>query len=235
MLAVLQSSHKQPLIFVPALLVFSSLLLRSGFSIDRRVLLRMLLVLGLLIIVVLPALYFLQGGVSLVDSLFWGAYRVLLEPQRCLQLFFEVYPNERAFLYGTSSRLIATLAGIEEHVPPSVLIAREILGMGETSFPALFIGEAWADLGFLGVAGYSAFVGFLLQSYNNWFYTVRFHPLERSATFAAIILAVTHLLENNLFTCFFTFGLLSLFLIYMLIRKSRRRVATSPHAIEGVR
>jgi hypothetical protein len=233
--AVLQSGVKQPWVFIPALLVFSWLMLGSKFSIDRRMLFRMSLVLVFFVIVVLPTLYFLQGEVGFLDGILWGVYRVVFEPQRSLQLFFEVYPSDRDFLYGTSSRLIASLVGVENHVPPSVYTARTILGIDETSFPSLFIGEAWADFGYLGVAFYSVFVGFLLQSYNNWFYASKYHPLEQSATFVAIVITVVHLLENNLFTTFLTFGTVSLFLIYLLIRKPRRHPASSVKLMEGAR
>jgi len=192
----------------------------------------MLLVFGFFLGIVLPASYILQGRESALEGIAWGIYRVMYEPQRCLQLFFEVYPYEKGFLYGTSSRVVAWLAGVDDYVPPSVFIPREWLGIAETSFPALFIGDAWADFGYFGVLFHSTFVGCLLQCYNNWFYSSRRHSLEQSATFVAIMLAATHLLENNLFTSLLTFGTLSAFLIYLLIRKPRRRVALGTPRLE---
>ncbi len=216
--SLLQTGHKMPLITVLAFLVVSQAAIRRNLVLTRKLALGILTMFVLTVLVILPGFYLLQGEGSYLFALYWSVIRTFGEPGRTLQLYFEVYPQYHDFLLGTSSRIISGIAGVSNFVPPSVYIPTEVLGLTETSFPALFIGEAWADFGYWGVAFFSIAAGFLLQSYNIWYFNQRKPWLEETALFLSIVMGSIHLLESNFFTSLLTYGLAVNFLIYLLIK-----------------
>jgi oligosaccharide repeat unit polymerase len=226
--AILQTGHKMPLIVLVACLVLSRALIRWRFRVSKPVIWSGVAVLLAAVFIVIPLFYFMQGEQQYASALFWSIERVFLEPTRILQLHFETYPSIHPFLHGMSTRTIASVFGVKNYVPPSLYIPNEVLGIENTSFPALFIGEAWADFGYFGVVGISIVVGFLLQIYNVWFFNQRRPRLEETALFISIILSTIHLEASNFFTTLLTYGMISSFLIYQLIRK--RGVRPGPSA-----
>src|SRR6266702_3298227 len=172
-LAIMQTGHKMPLIVLAAYLVLSRVIIRYNFTVSKQVIWSGLAVLLAAMFVVIPLFYMMQGEETFGSATFWAVERVFLEPARGLQLYFETYPAIHPFLHGTSTGTIASLFGVKEYVTPSVYIPNEVLGTQNTSFPVLFIGEAWADFGYLGIFAASVAVGFLLQIYNVWFFNQR--------------------------------------------------------------
>jgi len=227
-LALVQTGHKMPLVFLFATMAVSRSLIRRRLALEARTILFCVGLLLVVALVILPGFYLMQGNETYSDSLFWSMERLFLEQSRTLQLHFEVYPNIHPFLHGASTGTIAALMGVTDYVPPSVYIPVNVLGLENTSFPSLFIGEGWADFGYLGVAATSIFVGFLLQLYNIWFYTRKHPHLEETATFLAVAFSAYHLLECNVLTSLFSYGIASSYLIYLLIR--RRSLESSPGA-----
>jgi oligosaccharide repeat unit polymerase len=217
--AILQTGHKMPLIVLAAFLALSPIMIRWRFRVSKAVIWSGVAVLLVTLLGVIPLFYIMQGEDSYASALFWSVERIFLEPSRVLQLYFETYPEIHPFLHGTSTGMIASLLGIKQYIPPSAYIPNEVLGIENTSFPALFIGEAWADFGYLGVAMASIGVGFLLQAYNVWYFNQEKPKLEEAALFISIVLSTIHLQASNLLTSLFSYGMLSSFLIYLLIRK----------------
>ena len=219
-LAAMQSGHKMPILFIIVLIIFSKAMIRRNLVLERRTVVLGLALLLVLTFLILPGFYLASGNETYVDSLSWSFERLFLEQERTLLLHFETYPRLHPFLNGASTGTIATLMGVTDYVPPSVFIPKN-MGIDDTSFVALFIGEAWADFGFIGVAIMSVVVGFMLQLYNIWFYSQQRPHLEETATFLVIVFNAYHLLECNFFTTLFTYGLASTFVIYLCIRRRR--------------
>jgi oligosaccharide repeat unit polymerase len=228
-LALLQTGHKMPVVFLLVYMAVSRALIRSRLALDRKTVLACVALFLIVIVGIVPAFYLMQGDETYGSSLFWSVERLSLEEARALQLYFEVYPNIHPFLHGASNATIAKLMGGTNYIPPAAYIPNEVLGLQDTSFPTLFIGEGWADFGFLGVFLTSVFVGFLLQIYNIWFYNRKRLRLEETALFLSIVFATYHLHASNLLTSFFSYGMVGNFFIYLLIR--RRRTSLSESAI----
>jgi len=218
--AILQTGHKMPLIFLLAFLVLSRVLIQSHFKVSRRVVWGGLAVLLATLFVVIPLFYIMQGEETYGSATFWATERIFLETSRTLQLYFETYPDIHPFLHGMSTRTIAALSGVRDYVTPGEYIPNQVLGLENTSFPTLFIGEAWADFGYVGIAVASIAVGFLLQIYNVWFFNQTKPRLEEVALFISIILSAFHLGASGLLTSLFSFGMLSSFIIYRFIRRT---------------
>jgi hypothetical protein len=231
-IAIMQTGHKMPLIVLVAFLVLSRTLIRHQFRVSRRVVWSGLAVLVITIFVVIPLFYMMQGEGTYATATFWSIERIFLEPARGLQLYFETYPAIHPFLHGTSTGAIATLFGVKDYVTPSVYIPNEVLGIENTSFPVLFIGEAWADFGYVGIALASVAVGFLLQIYNVWFFNQKKPRMEEVALFISIVLSTFHLEASNLLTSLFSYGMLSSFIIYRFICR-RQETAVSYHGVES--
>jgi len=224
-IAIMQTGHKMPLIVLAAFLVLSRVLIRCRFRVSSTVLWSGLAVLLIAMLVVIPLFYLMQGEETYRSATFWAAERIFLEPARGLQLYFETYPAIHPFLHGTSTHAIAVLVGAKDYVTPSAYIPNEVLGIENTSFPALFIGEAWADFGYVGIVLASVAVGFLLQIYNVWFFNQRKPKLEEVAVFISIVLSTIHLEASNLMTSLFSYGMISSFIIYRVVRNGPLRAS----------
>jgi oligosaccharide repeat unit polymerase len=231
-IAILQTGHKMPLIMLMACLILSGALIQSRFRISRTVIWVGLAVLLAAMFVVIPIFYMMQGEETYGSAAFWAAERIFLEPARGLQLYFETYPAIHPFLHGASTGAIANLFGVKDYVTPSLYIPNQVLGIENTSFPVLFIGEAWADFGYWGIALSSVAAGFLLQIYNVWFFNQKKPRLEEVAVFISIVLSTIHLQASNLLTSLFSYGMLSSFLIYLVIRRCPEH-AVAPHRVEA--
>jgi hypothetical protein len=219
-LALLQTGHKMPGVFLLAYMVMSRAVIARRFAIDPRTVRVAVVLMLLMVFGIVPLFYVLQGNLSYSNSLFWSVERIFVEQARSLQMYFECWPGFQPFLHGASNGTVAKLMGVENFVPPSVFLARDFLGIENTSFTALFIGEGWADFGYFGVASTSVVVGFILQLYNRWFYSLPRPSLEDSALFITVAFGTYHLFASNLLTAFFSYGLLGNLVIYKLIKRS---------------
>lgn len=152
----------------------------------------------------------------------WHAttYRLTSEHDRSLQLYFEIYPDVHPFMNGRSSGLVNALLG--QQVSPDDLPERFIplhyLGPEYlNTWNGAFIGVAWADFGYYGVVFESLLVGGLLYFYAWWFRQARKTALVMG-TQVGLLMASTRLSEVALSASLLTFGLLSGFLAYLLVR-----------------
>lgn len=233
-LALFQTGHKMPSVFLLAYIVMSRAIIARQFTLGRKMV-RTTVVLGAVVILgVVPAFYMFQGSLSYGNSLFWSVERIFVEQARVLQVYFECWPDYHPFLHGASNATIAALMGVSDFVPPPLYIANEFLGLENTSFPALIIGEGWADFGYYGVALISVAAGFILQLYNRWFYSLPRPSLEDSALFLAIVFGTYHLFASGLLTAMFSYGLLGNLVIYKLIKQAAVLKLEAPRADDHV-
>ena len=151
----------------------------------------------------------------------WRAttYRLTSEADRCLQLYFEIYPEVQPFMHGKSSGLINTVlrADVSPDNQPERFIPIYYLGPEyPNTWNAAYIGVAWADFGYYGVIFESLFVGGLLYSYARWFRNARKTALVMGVQ-VGLMMSATRLSEVGLTANLLSFGLLSGFLVYALV------------------
>lgn len=175
-------------------------------------------------------LYRLQyPGSSFGWALHATAYRLTSESDRSLQLYFQIFPDIRPFSHGCSSTVINSVLGM--HIPidqlPERFIPTYYLGPDYlNTWNAAFIGVAWADFGYAGVVAESLLVGLLLYTYACWFSRTRKTALVLG-TQVGLIMAATRLSEVALTANLLTYGLLSSFLVYGVVRSRRKRVKSA--------
>ncbi len=196
---------------------------------------------ALLAIVVLYRLQYPQQSFSWA----WRAttYRLTSEADRSLQLYYEIYPDVQPFLYGKSSGLINAVLGIEmppdsnpERFIPVYYLGPEYLN----TWNGAFIGVAWADFGYYGVVFESLLVGSLLYFYAWWFRHARKTAMVMG-TQVGLLMASTRLSEVALSASLLSFGLLSGFLVYVMVqlisvvekRQSRLEATSYAHSPSG--
>jgi Putative O-antigen polymerase len=169
----------------------------------------------------LPIQYMFQyPGLDYWDALSSVVNRLTAETSRTLQLHFYVYPDIIGHLHGNSSFIVSALFGTGQNVDPGRVIRGYVL-FGDTTdatgtWNAAFIGAAWADFGYLGVAAESIVVTMLLWFYHQWFLRQRKVPVV-VALYATLTVSCTTLTETNFLTTMFTFGLGSSFIFYFLL------------------
>ncbi len=197
---------------------------------------RILISLGVGILVILPFLYRLQYPYLEYDQALEATfYRLTSEYDRSLQLYFEIYPDVRPFQYGASASLINSLLG--NNIPTDMLPERFIptYYLGPTypnTWNAVFVGYAWADFGFVGVVLESVIVGILLQWDARWFSRARKTALVMG-TQVSLMLAATKISEVALTAGLLSFGLLSSFLVYVIVRKYPKHVLESRQIVNA--
>jgi hypothetical protein len=185
--------------------------------------LRIILIVALtLFFVILPAQYSVQyPGITYLDALQIIQYRVSGETTRTLQLYFYVYPDIFPHLLGLSSSLVSGILGLSEVFDPSRVV-RSYIAYGTTtdatgSWNAAFIGAAWADFGYIGVAIQSILLTMLLSYYHKWYITNKNNPIIMG-TYISLAFSATNTSEGNLFTVLFTGGLGLTFLFIRFFR-----------------
>ncbi len=180
-------------------------------------------------VVAVSLLYGLQyPGKTFNWALHATLYRLTSESDRSLQLYFQIYPDVQPFLHGRSSGIVNSILGLNMPVDqvPERFIPTYYLGPDYlNTWNGAFIGVAWADFGYAGVVAESLFVGLLLYTYAYWFSRARKTALVMG-TQVGLIMAVTRLSEVALTANLLSFGLLSRFLVYWVVR-SRRKVVKS--------
>ena len=165
-----------------------------------------------------PYLYMVQyPEAGYFKALYSVWYRLAIEPNRVLQLYYYTYPDLHPYLFGTSSRLVAKFLGYSV-LPPHTYIPSKVFLNSQTTWNCIFIGDAWADFGYLGTMVASFVVGGLLQWYNVWFARSKKTAIVLG-TYVALILAASKLSSCGLFTSFLTFGVVSSFLLFLVLKE----------------
>ena len=200
-------------------------LFKSGnclISIKNKVVLYTIIALVLLLFTLLPGQYMLQyPGINYGEAFASVVNRLTAETSRTLQLHFYVYPDRIQHLNGNSSFLFSGLFGNGANVDPGRAVRGYVL-FGDTTdatgtWNAAFIGAAWADFGYIGVAIESILATMLLWFYHQWFLQQRKVPIV-IGIYSTLAMSCTSLSEANFLTTLFTFGLGTSFILYFLIR-----------------
>jgi oligosaccharide repeat unit polymerase len=207
-------------IFICNLLVTTN----SFNQINKKTLIIVLLLLLTLIFVIFPFQYGIQyPDQSYQENLDAVLNRCSAESSRVLQLHFYVYPDVFPHLLGGSTVLFSTLFGNGKIMDPSRII-RSYIVFGHTddatgSWNAAFIGTAWADFNYFGVIGESILATSILWYYHQWFVK---QPKTAGVVGVYVTLAMSskNLAETNFFTTLLTFGLVSAFLVYQLLKEN---------------
>lgn len=214
-----QTGHKLPLVVLLCTCLLSGYALKNNFSISPNLIAKGLGLFAAIVFVIIPFFYMGQGTGEYSEALWWSIERVFGESYRALQLYFYTYPDFHAHLGGASQQTIAALMGTENFLPTSIYIPTVILGISNTSYPALFISDAWADFGFMGIIFSSILCGGSLQIYNIWFFRKPKRSLDEAALLIAVSVSAVHMTYCNIITAFSTYGLGVYILIYFLIRR----------------
>ena len=150
-------------------------------------------------------------------------FRLTSEYDRSLQLYFQIYPDIKPHTHGMSSTLIRSfLGGSTDEMEPERFIPTYYLGDDyKNTWNAGFIGQAWADWGYWGVAGVSLGLGLLLQVFAVWFRRSKKTALTLG-TQVSLMIAGTRLSEVGYTACLLNYGLLSSFLVSFFLRKSKK-------------
>ena len=218
-LVLLQTGHKLPLVFLLCICLISQQALKTNLRISSGLLVKGIGGFVIIIFAIIPFFYLRQGISTYGEALWWSVERVFGESYRALQLYFYTYPDLHAYLGGASQNTIAAMMGVDNFVPTAVYIPTVVLELENTSYPALFISDAWADFGFWGVAVASIACGFSLHMFNLWFFRAEKRRLEDAALLIAVAVSAVHLTYCNIITAFSTYGLGAFVLIYMAIQK----------------
>jgi len=155
-----------------------------------------------------------------VPRLQLGAFRLTSEADRGLQLYFHFYPQIYPHLLGASSFVLNKVLMLGySGLPPEQLIPVSVVGPDYTNtWNAAFIGTAWVDFGWWGVALESVVVGLVLQFIHHWFVTSQ-KSAALIGVYAGLIIAASRLSEASLFSALLSWGLGSSLLLFLLIKR----------------
>lgn len=135
------------------------------------------------IIIILPILYMIQYpsysfGIALSESL----NRVIIEPNRMLQLYFVFYPNLHDFLFGRSMSTLGRFFNNYRAEDIPLTYIPHYFG-AKSAWNVCYIGDAWADFGLLGVIVYTI----ILMLFFYWVLTQLEKIKSRDFLIASII------------------------------------------------
>ena len=102
------------------------------------------------------------------------AQRMFYSPAEDLLWYFEIFPDEVGFLYGRTVGKLSWFAGWEYFDVENYVFRRKVGGHIETGTnTAAFVGNLWADFGWLGVIGGSVAAGIVMQFVQVWLSRMR--------------------------------------------------------------
>jgi oligosaccharide repeat unit polymerase len=219
----LATGHKSlVIIFFLGFFVFASLEKRGG-NIQWSI--KNVLFLLTLLLVIMPFLYMAQySDLSFIDGIEATLYRLVVEPNRGLLLYFDIFPNQWPFLYGGSSVLLSELLYGRSTLPPHTMVA-EFYGAVGSTWNVAFIGDAWADFGFLGIIIEATIIGFWLQAINYWFYSKK-TTVVRIAFFVVMILIAHRFAQVGFLQVIGGFGFILGWLIYLVLTFNSKNEAS---------
>lgn len=174
----------------------------------------------LAIFAVAPLLYLVQyPQYSMLDGIEATAFRLFLEPNRALYLYFGIFPEVEAFRYMSGTKLGAVLYGLQG-IPTHTLVP-EMFGVFGSTWNVLFAGDAWADFGWWGVTVGSLTVGVYLGALDTWLRT-RVGSHEICALGGVLSLAAMRLAYAPASSVLIGFGLLSSVILFRLAFRCSR-------------
>lgn len=233
MLIGLASGQKQPEVllfvgFIFAWLVRHGIRVNSNWTIGSAI--------AALMLVIIPILYHVQYPQASYPQLIQETVnRLTVEYSRAAQLRFIFYPHLHPYLLGAGSFGVSTLGRfVGLHIPAAELaetyipshVANVGPGYGGT-WNAGFFAEAWADFGWPGVVLSAFIVGVLLSLLVRWYDTGPRGPLQMGVYTAASV-STLFLTDVSLTTALWTYGLVSGFMVYWILRPFGREPSDGP-------
>jgi hypothetical protein len=200
---------------------------------------RLLVVVAVLVIAIAPALYHVQyPGLDYASLVQLTVYRLTEEYSRVAQLRFVFYPDLHPYLFGLSSFVVrgaAHLVRIDTSwaQSPEVYIPAHAPGVGPNyggTWNAGFFADAWADFGFAGVVAASVLVGAVVRAIDRWFIVSGRGPVEKGV-YTAVCISALYVSEVATLTSFWTYGLVSVFLVYGIFFLLSLRNAPMNHRV----
>ncbi len=193
----------------------------------------------LLFFLLLPVMYMLQySQISYGEGIESALFRLCVEPNRCLMLYFDTYPDRYPFTGLSSIPLVAKVLGLPLVIPAHTYIPMfEHQQIGQ-SWNVAFFGDGWVGFGWLGTIFFSFVVGYGLQRLNIWFERSP-KTVLKSGLYVCLIIAAGKLSATSVTSALMTFGLGTYFILYFIVRKkqgrkSLRKTARKPLGIDAV-
>ena len=153
--------------------------------------------------------------------------RVFITPTEVLYHHFEIFPQIHDFLGGRSTHLFSWLYN-DGTFPLANYVARVWWQSPKTTFVAnvIFIGNFWADFGFLGVIISSVFVGLI----GHWYFWKILSVSNYSKNIIYIIVVTISVpiftfifMGSNFTTIFFSRGVLVLIILLLIIEGLKKK------------
>jgi hypothetical protein len=158
---------------------------------------------GLVLYAVTRLIMTIPQGIAGLEFIYFRVFEV--ENEALLENF-ATFPFMHPHMWGTNIRPIAMLMGLDFN-PSYNIVANTWSGTGDTTSPALFIADAWADFSYAGVIVYSLIAGAVCRSVDAIF-LVRGKTVVGVAMLGATFLGVFTLLVTALNTALLSGGLL---------------------------
>jgi len=197
-------SKAPPVIFVLQV-VFLFVLLRGGkfnFSMAIGMLLVISVLFGFAVNVTIPDI----DSVAIFKFLY---YRVFDIPNEVLLEYFAAIPQSLSHGYGAGIFPFLREDGNSQYIPAMSSVAELSRGSLISTSNSLFIGDAWADFGWIGVASFSFLAGFLLFSYDRFAFRNGYTD-EAACLVAGGAYGIVTLMSTALNTALITGGLVLL-------------------------
>ena len=216
----LASGQKQPALLLLLGFYVAYTIVRARGIFDRRMFLAALIGVA----IVLPVLYHFQYPQFDYPALIQQTlFRAVVSDPQVAQLYFFFYPDVHPFLNGQGSYIVRVIEqsvgfDVSNLQSPDLWIPMNVpYPTPGAAWPAGFFADAWANLGWLGVVSSSIFVGAYLQVVKHWFQHGAGGPLERGA-YVAVCFSALWLTEVSLTTALLTYGGLSGFAVYKILK-----------------
>ena len=217
----LMSGHKAPIAYYFLAIFAARALSRKQRNFKKLIPLGVALFV-LMFFVLMPAMYMLQYSfITYGEGIESALFRICIEPNRCLMLYYDTYPERYPFTGFSSIPLIAKAMGLTVAIPAHTYIPMFEHGQIGQSWNTAFFGDAWVGFGWAGTIFFSIFVGYLLQRINIWFERSP-KTLLKSGLFISLIIAASKLSATSLPSALMTFGLGTYFLLYLLVKSWKK-------------
>jgi oligosaccharide repeat unit polymerase len=214
----LMTGHKAPIAYY-ILVMFAAWSISKGKRNFRRYMPLAVALFVLLFFVLIPLQFMLQySHATYFDAVESALYRVAIEPNRCLMLYYDTYPNRYPFTGLSSIPMVAKALGIPIAIPAHTYIPLFEHGQIGQTWNAAFFADAWVGFGWPGTVFFSLLVGYLLQRVNIWFERSE-KNLLKTGLFIALIIVASRLSATSLPSTLMTFGLGTYFLLYFMVKQ----------------
>ncbi len=211
-------SKAPPIIFLLQLLLLFLLLRRTISNVTSVIQLGVsaFFLFGMIVSATIPDL-------DLQSVFFFLYYRIFDIPNESLIEYFAAIPSSLSHTHGGGIFTFLRENGKNDYIPMMSAVAELSRGNQISTSNALFIGDAWAEFGWLGVFGFSFMAGFIIRAYDRYAFR-KGNTDEAACLVAGGAYGIFTLLATALNTALVTGGLLIIpVLAYALIKAPPKR------------